>query len=328
MKLKHYYRTIFLLLIAFNISFVKAQTITTDVTSVKSCVGTVTIPITVSNIINISAISLTLNYDNSMLSWDSYQNEQDELSSGFLIVNSNGSQIIISWFSLSPVSFGDDTLVELKFTANAGVGDLIWDLSAPDNCQFTDASYNNVVSIYKNGFVTVEDCSDIYGSVYYDNISNSAMNNSTIILKNVLGDKVDSTITDANGDFIFPSLFGGKYTIDVATTKAWGGVNSIDALGIMRHFVLLDTLQGIRLAAADVDASGFINTLDALFAAQRFALFITSFPSGDWLFQADTVTLLSGIDTTTVVKAICYGDIDASYLPPFVMPSPKVIIKK
>jgi len=322
MKTKYKSAKIILLLIFFSISLTRSQTISTDAQSVSTCLGEVTVPIVVTNINNISAISLTLNYDSSILNWDSYLNEQEELSSGYLIVNSNGFQVIVSWFSLTPVNFGNDTLVELKFTtASPGNADLSWDLTVPDNCMFTDANYNTVTAVYNNGIAKVEDCSSIYGDVYYDNSSKTPMNNSSVTLQNILGDQLDIETTDPNGDFVFDTLLSGLYTFDFSTTKSWGGVNSTDALGIMRHFVLFDTLRGIRLAAADVDASGFVNTLDALATAQRFAWFISYFPAGDWLFLAETVSLLPGIDTTTHIQTLCYGDIDGSYLPPFVKTS-------
>ncbi len=328
MKSNKLSKCLIVLIMVFSMSYAKSQTITTEALSVVSCTNDITVPITVTNINNISAISLTLNYDNTSLSWDSYENEQEELSTGFLIVNSNGSQVIVSWFSLTSANFGNDTLVELKFTAaNKGISNLTWDLSFPDNCMYTDAVHNTIPAIYKDGEVTYDDCSNIYGNVHYDNNVKSAMNNSNVFLQNVSGDQLGATVSDANGDFVFDTLLSGLYTFDASTSKAWGGVNSTDALGIMRHFVAFDTLYGIRLAAADVLASGFVNTLDALACAQRFTLTITSFPSGDWLFQADTVTLLSGKDTTVEVIAICFGDIDGSYLPPFAKLSPSVFIR-
>jgi len=325
MKSNNLLRYGIILVAVFSISIAKSQTITTEAPNVASCPGTITVPIIVTNINSISAISLTLDYDTTLLTWDSFQNEQEQLSSGFLIVNSNGSQVIVSWFSLTPANFGNDTLIELIFTAaNPGSGNLGWNLSVPDNCMYTDDNHTTVTAIYKDGLVTIEDCGEIYGNVHYDNVSGTAMNNSNIELYSYSGDQIDATVSDVNGEFVFDTLLSGLYTLDASTSKAWGGVNSTDALGIMRHFVAFDTLSGIRLAAADVDASGFVNTIDALTTAQRFTLTINSFPAGDWLFQSDTVTLLAGKDTTVEVLAICYGDIDGSYIPPFARLSSKV----
>ncbi len=106
------------------------------------------------------------------------------------------------------------------------------------------------------------------------------MNNCVISLYDASGDQVDTTISDSNGDFGFYSLMSGAYTLEASTNKIFGGVNATDALGIMRHFVAYDTLRGIRLAGADVDASGYVNTNDAISCMQRFTLIITSFPSG------------------------------------------------
>jgi len=117
------------------------------------------------------------------------------------------------------------------------------------------------------------------------------------------------------------------YTINASREGVWKGVNSADALIIARHFVGLDTLTGLQLIAAEVDSSGFINTLDAMAVQQRFVGMISSFPTGDMVFEQDTVTLS---DTTTVNVDLCglfCGDANASYIPypfTFFVPSNKI----
>jgi len=134
---------------------------------------------------------------------------------------------------------------------------------------------------------------------------------------------VQSTVTDALGYFEFGPQENGFYLLSSSTAKPWGGVNSTDALIIMEHFVGSISLSGIRLIAADVNASGFVNAGDALFAAQRFAYVINSFPAGDWAFENQTLTL-NEADMHIDELALCFGDVNGSYTPPYVKVVPKI----
>jgi hypothetical protein len=88
----------------------------------------------------------------------------------------------------------------------------------------------------------------------------------------------------------------------------------VDAQMILRHFVHMTTLSGIRLQAADVDLSNSINSIDALLVAKRFTGIVTQFPAGDWVFEPATITY-QGIKLTKNIKGLCSGDVNASYNP-------------
>ncbi len=155
----------------------------------------------------------------------------------------------------------------------------------------------------------------ISGQVTYDNNAGSPMSNVTVYLNNDSKAVVATATTNASGYYSFPPVPNGSYTITAATTKAWGGVNSTDALAIMQHFIKIDSLEGLPLAAADVDGSGYINTTDAFNAARRFAQLITSFPVGDWVFEEKMITLDENDFVTVDFMALCYGDVNRSHTP-------------
>ncbi|MCD4680062.1 MAG: lamin tail domain-containing protein, partial [Bacteroidales bacterium] len=151
------------------------------------------------------------------------------------------------------------------------------------------------------------------GNLIYDNTSVTPLNNSTVYLKDKLGNILDSTITDISGYYTFNGLLAGDFVLDASTTKAWGGANSTDALGIMQHFVSQIILTGLRLKVADVSATGYVNSVDALRVQQRFILLISQFPSGDWGFENDTFNV-----SANVVKdfhGLCFGDVNGSFTP-------------
>jgi hypothetical protein len=160
--------------------------------------------------------------------------------------------------------------------------------------------------------VTVIATYDLSGTITYNNLANTAMNNCTVkLMKNTT--VVATTITDANGNYSFVNQTPDTYTLAVSTVKAWGGVNATDALAVQNHYVGNALLVQPRYGAADVNLSNTVNSTDALFIKKRFSALISSFPSGDWYFHTSAV-LLDG-DKTYNFKALCYGDVDGSLTP-------------
>ncbi len=133
---------------------------------------------------------------------------------------------------------------------------------------------------------------------------------------------VDSTLSAANGSFAFTNVPPGTYTLEANSTLPWGGGNAVDALLIMKHFVGMAPLTGLKLLAADVDNSGFANSVDAMSVMKRFVGMQTSFPHGDWAFNQSAITIPPGTTITPTLRGLCYGDLDATYVPPIIMGIP------
>jgi hypothetical protein len=136
---------------------------------------------------------------------------------------------------------------------------------------------------------------------------------------------VGTTTTDLNGNYSFSNISDGTYTLEPAVTKPWGGGNATDALIIMRYFTQILTLNGMKLQAADVNNSTYVNSVDALLVARRFTNLISSFPAGDWLCEKPTV-LLNNSNELVNIKANAFGDVNGSYTPPSVKVQPGVEI--
>jgi len=153
----------------------------------------------------------------------------------------------------------------------------------------------------------------VSGKMLYNNIAGTPMNDATVNL--IQGGTVVATATtNADGSFGFTNVPDGAYTLDGASSKPWGGANSTDALLAARHFTQLSTLNGLPLKAADVNGTGFVNSVDALLIAKRFVNLTNSFAAGDWAFETPAVTVNADYNYI-VMKAECYGDINASYTP-------------
>jgi hypothetical protein len=138
--------------------------------------------------------------------------------------------------------------------------------------------------------------------------------NSQVRLLGPGGVQVATATTNASGQYVLNNVAPGSYTLTAQSSRAWGGVSASDALQISRHFSSLINLAGLRLGAADVNATNSINTGDALLATRRYSGNITSFGAGDWRFESIPLTI-SASSVTQNVRGICYGDVNGSFLP-------------
>lgn len=153
----------------------------------------------------------------------------------------------------------------------------------------------------------------ISGTVNYENTLSTAISGAKVkLLKSGLA--VDSVNTLANGAYTFGNLSSGNFTIEVSTTKAWGGVNSTDALLVQRHFAGLQMLTNMKLIAADVNLSGAANTSDALLIRRRFAGLDPAFVLSDWIFNPQPI-VISNLSVIQNILGICAGDVNGSYTP-------------
>ncbi|MCX6270614.1 MAG: hypothetical protein NTU44_05230 [Bacteroidetes bacterium] len=160
----------------------------------------------------------------------------------------------------------------------------------------------------------------VSGNLTYNNTSGTPLNNTTVTLYQGI-QALQYTSTNGAGAFSFNEINPGSYQLKASCDKSWGGCNATDALLIMKHFVELAPLSGLKLKAADLDGSGYVNTIDALKDMQRFVGLIETFPVGDWVFDNPEINVIAG-DLTQNFKGLCYGDVDGSYLPPFKMELP------
>lgn len=160
---------------------------------------------------------------------------------------------------------------------------------------------------------TLTDSMALSGTAKYANTVSSILNNAKLKLSN-LGNPVDSTATNAFGEFNFGPVKSGNYNLTIKPAQSWGGVNSTDALLILNHTVHISLLSGIKLAAADVNKSLYVNATDALLVMNRFVGNISSFPSGDTFMDIDTI-IVNGGEVDNDLKMLWFGDVNASFVP-------------
>jgi len=155
----------------------------------------------------------------------------------------------------------------------------------------------------------------LFGTLTYANAVSTPLQGFRLDAQAAGGMLATTRYTDAQGRYYLYGLNPGSYSFGVESAMLPGSINATDALLVMKHFALYTQLTGIYLKAADVNASGAVNAADALDICRFFVDSIPALPAGSWLVSQDTVSL--GLATLNHdLQAICYGDVNASFIPP------------
>ncbi len=237
----------------------------------------------------------------------------------------NSNSIVASIQEMPVVNLGNDTTIPLSNTlildAGAGYASYAWNTGATSQILLVDSTGEYAVTVTDNIGCTGSDMISVtvgyfslQGKVGYNNTAFTPMNNSTVTLKqgNTI---ITNTITDIEGSYSFDGLPLGTYKIYTSSSKTWGGVNSIDALMIMKHFVGMSFLTGLPLKAANVDYIPSINAIDALSVQKRTVGLMSSFPVGDWVFETPTITIDGLAPVYKDIRALTTGDVNCSFTP-------------
>jgi len=154
----------------------------------------------------------------------------------------------------------------------------------------------------------------VNGALTYPNATHTPLAGVVLTLKNAGGTNIATATTDISGNYTFTNIPDGNYTIASASSKPWGGVSASDVLLYRKHIASISQLTGIFLASGDVNASGDVTAADVLLIKKRIAIIISSFPTGDWLFNPTPVSV-NGNNVQMNFNGIIYGDANASYNP-------------
>jgi hypothetical protein len=209
-----------------------------------------------------------------------------------------------SWTDISGINYSDKATSALKLT------------DIPQS--FNNAKYRCIISndcavTSNTATLKVITVPVISGNLTYDNNSASPLISTKIILYNNLERKIDSTITNEAGYYVFHIPLNGIYYLKPEFSAKPGGFNPIDALFVNRFFINLYTFGDIlKKKAADVNNDASINPSDALMINRRYIALIKSFKIPDWLYLSNPITVY-GADINYNIKVICSGDVNSSF---------------
>ncbi len=274
------------------------------------------VPIEFAGTSALGAISMRIDFDPSMLSYAGVQTfVPGETFTGGVI----GSSVSIQWFDETggsdPIVPGvdPDTLCAVLFSrvGSDGVTQLQFNEA---QCVLGDANADPVADVY---WVDAPPCGSVTisaGCVVSGDVSYYWQDKAVPRARLSLGPPNPDVLSDSQGHYLFAPYPVGDYVLQVSKEDDLAGINSLDAVKIIRHGAGLEPLDDpYKLVAADVNGNGLINALDAL-KVVRAAIGIEPIVAGDWRFTPDSVTYnpLDG-DRLQDFVAIRMGDVNGDW---------------
>ncbi|PIW70239.1 MAG: hypothetical protein COW08_02925, partial [Ignavibacteriales bacterium CG12_big_fil_rev_8_21_14_0_65_30_8] len=212
--------------ILFNaFTFGQASVSLPDITATPG--SDISVPIDVTGFSNLGAISLIINYDPNVIT---FQSNPDPITAGNFFINDINGQIRIGWFGTTPLNITDGVLLHLNFNYLGGTTNLEFVETTSTSIANTEGA--GIPTTYKNGSVssptTLPQTGSIGDYVWNDLDSNGIqrdktleppLENVTVKLFDVDADPtlanppLQETVTDSNGNYQFSNLFAGNYKV-------------------------------------------------------------------------------------------------------------------
>ena len=156
-----------------------------DTVSVSSVGEAIIIPIQVQKFSDISAISLKINYDNVLLTY----NGLDSPPLGTLVNTSSGN-ILISWQNPTPISLNDgDQLLGIKLNYNGGLalGQVSPISFVVAMCEVSNSAGTPISSAFIDGAIKLSDAFKISGILKYKNAAQTPISGVTVKIASTNG---------------------------------------------------------------------------------------------------------------------------------------------
>ncbi len=199
---------------AFTVSYGKVNISLHDTTLTQSS-GSLIVPVRVTDFNNIGAISLVIDYDSTMMSFNGITKFPSHGT--FMSSANNNGKIIISWYDTSPLNIGDGILLDLNFKYKAGKSIIYFDSL---NCEITDTAASILNASYNDGNIWAYFPATLAGNVWYDANHNGLKDKGEIGVQWVTANiyKSDGTwlnwvLTDQHGNYSFDTLAPGNYFV-------------------------------------------------------------------------------------------------------------------
>jgi len=227
------------------------------------------------------------------------------------LINSTTLRVVAFSMQQLPFLGNSGAVVNLGFAVNVTGTENTLPLTL-SNAIMGNSQSQNILYGTNDGEITIIRLPSVGGTITYPNADNTPLSNITLKLKNSNGNTVTTTSSDNSGNYIFDNIYNGNYSIEAITDKPWEGITSTDVLLLKKHIVHISQLNGLFLACGDVNSSGNLSVTDVLLIKKRIASIISSFPSGDWLFN----NLPFAVENNNVIQnfnGIIYGDANGSY---------------
>lgn len=255
------------------------------------------------------------------------------------IVNEIGGVIHIVWDNFSaPITVPEDSVIlSLQFNV-IGPNGSAYRIEWRAGSEVVDSLGNPVTAIrYFAGGVSVTEPCDLGGHVVYYDLERS-LADVTIALSH---DDTATTVTGADGRYLFENLPLGDYLACPSKTADEPGVTIADIIKIERHLAQIEIFDSpYKYIAADVNGSGNISMADVI-KIRRYLATLEPLPAGNWAFVDSSYAItaqnwpqapecgegnLTGEDLLNVnLIGIRVGDVDNSWTAGIMMAEPEYL---
>jgi hypothetical protein len=255
--------------------------------------GVSPVPVSYLGFDSLGAISLYFDYDDTKLSYTGIETfVPGEFFSGGIV----GDKISVQWFDETggsdPIIPGvdPDTLFAILFTNElaAGTTQVTFDEAM---CALGDKIGNPITDVVwwdENPFGTV--IINI-GAVVSGRVGYYSLDGPVPGAQLSMGPPNPDVVTDSQGNYSFEPYPYGDYVLHIDKSDDLGGINSLDAIKVVRHSTGQELLNNYYSElAANVNGDAFINALDAI-KIVRAAVELEPLTSGDWLFNPASVPI-------------------------------------
>jgi len=266
----------------------------------------------------VGALTLKFSYDDSKLAYTGYTAQQ---LTGWTVNSATSGEVTFQWSNAAGAALADGNLITLNFNYDTTGGlanvDFVGGTIIRDNnsaslpTSFTNGSVSNFgvsgqLTYDTDGIHPIGTDGSLITKVYLRNSADSTI--------------VDSTLTDANGNYAFTSVAVGSYFLDASTNiDAKWSYDVTDAYVIYGTYA---TLTGLRAQAANVNMnSGGADQTDAYIVygsvnngGTGTNIKVSSWVAPDWIFDNVTVTVSTG-SVSQDFGGICSGDANATFVP-------------
>ena len=290
--------------------------VTLSLPTTTAVVGSgVAIPITVTGFNSVGAVSLTVTFDNTVLTYTGLTGAPAGTNATAAAVANPNGRVVISWFGLTPLNIGTGTLLNLLFTFKGDSCALTFTNTIPSSV--TDSLGNNLLASYTNGKITRTPGVSVSGTITYG-IGSTPVGGAVVALV-AQGGTVTSAQSSSTGGYSFTGLSSGTYILTVTKIGDYptSYTNASDALKAALFAINSSAIPtSLAQLAADVNNDGTINAADALQIVLRYVGTLTSFAKGDWVFvPAQTTINVGAANVTDNVQAIAVGDVNVDAVP-------------
>lgn len=222
--------------------------ITTTAATISGCPGnTLVVPVNVQRFIDVASFSLTLNYNPAVLTFAGYQSLNANLSGANVLINAANNSVLMTCYSTTSITIGDNLLVELLFTGTPGTSALTWNTLLPGACEYVTLDGTTIFTSFVNGSVTVHQpplisVHPVNKTIYIGGSTSFSVSASGTALgyQWQVSTNGGGTYTNLANSAPYSGVFGATLTINPATANLNGNWYRCYVTGTCSPFVYSD----------------------------------------------------------------------------------------